>query len=396
MASDPQPIETLAAPEATPKAATGLEPLAQAAQSAARERLEAAWSMRVSLAEELLREGAGAQIGAILDESLAALRAELVALEARSEAAQVQAEAERTRNAAEYEARLAAAVSEASARAAASLTATLNAVVRRLRAAERHEEWSGALYDAASLFASRAAVFSLHGRYLNLDRAPFSAPLGELPLADAPALKAACDAGEPVVALYSEGELSAALVEAFGQPAGTRAHIFPLHSGGRAVGVLYAEGGRDDCDSNALELLATLAASVWESRRGALGADRHGPQLVTLQPAGAARPAPDVPLQSWSTLPAEDRDHHLRAQRFARVRVAEMRLYKSALVLEGRRAGSLYRLLQTEIDSGRREFGEQFLNSCESMADYFHLELVKTLANDDEALLGEGYPGPSI
>ena len=346
------------------------------AQSAAREEIEAAWSMRVATAEEVLREGAGAQAAAILESKLDSLRAGFAA--------------ELARLSAEHAAQLAASAS----RANAALTARLNECARRLRAAEHHEEWSGALYDAAAAFAPRVAVFTLHGRFLHADRAPFAAPLPELAAGDLPAFRAACESREPVVALYSEAELSKALVDAFGTPAGPRAHLFSIVSAGRAVGVLYAEGGRGDCDTNALELLATLAGSIWETRRSAPESNRPGPQLVTLQAPAAPRPAADVRAYSWTQLPAEDRDHHLRAQRFARVRVAEMRLYQSALVLEGRRMRSLYKLLQPEIDRGREEYRDQFLNSCESMVDYFHGELVKTLANDAEELLGEGYPGP--
>ena len=367
MAADPQPLESVSAPE-TPQS---FEQRLLAAQSAAREDLEAAWSMRVARAEEVLREGVRAQAAAILESKLAAV-------------------------AAEHAAQLAAATAAASRQARGTLTASLNECVRRLRAAERHEEWSSALYDAASAFAPRVAVFSLHGRFLHADRAPFAAPLPELALADSPAFQAACASGEPVVALFGEQELSSALVQSFGAPAGPRAHLFPLTSAGRAVGVLYAEGGRDDCDTNALELLAALAGSVWESRRNEPGANGSGPQLVTLQAQSPQKAVPDVQVHTWTQVPAEDRDHHLRAQRFARVRVAEMRLYKSALVLEGRRTRSLYSLLQEEIDRGRGEYRDQFLNSCKSMVDYFHGELVKTLANDAEELLGEGYPGPLI
>ncbi|MEP7363932.1 MAG: hypothetical protein ABI972_11805 [Acidobacteriota bacterium] len=378
MATDPQPVQSVNA-SGTPLA---LEEQLRAALSVAREEMEAAWSMRVSQAEELLREGVGAQLASILDANLASVHQDAIA--------------ERSRVAAQHAAQLASAAAAATAQAAAALTAKLNECARRLRAAEIHEEWSSALYDAASAFAPRVAVFSLHGRFLHVDRAPFAAPLPELALTDAPAFDAACESAEPVIALFSEQELSTALVQSFGPPAGTRAHLFPLTSAGRSVGVLYAEGGRGDCDTNALELLATLAGSVWESRRNEPAAGRPGPQLVTLQAPPPSKLVPDVPVHAWTQMPSEDRDHHLRAQRFARVRVAEMRLYKSALVLEGRRTHSLYKLLQDEIDRGRDEYRDQFLNSCESMIDYFHVEIVKTLANDAEELLGEGYLGPLI
>jgi hypothetical protein len=353
-----------------------------AAQSAAREEIEALWSMRVSRAEELLREGIGAEAAAILESKIAALREEALA--------------EQARLAADHATQLARATAAATAQASSSLTARLNECVRRLRAAERHEEWSSALYDAASAFAPRVAVFSLHGRFLHLDRAPYAAPLRELAVSGAPAFEAAVQSGEPVAALFGESELSSPFVEAFSPAAATRAHLFPISSAGRVVGVLYAEGGRDNCDTNALELLSALGGSVWEARRNAPESARPGPQLVTLQGPASSNPIPAVPVHTWTQLPAEDRDHHLRAQRFARVRVAEMRLYKSALVLEGRHTHSLYRLLQEEIDRGREEYREQFLNSCASMVDYFHGEIVKTLANDAEELLGEGYPGPLI
>ena len=378
MAPDPRPLEN---PEGR-EMETDLEQRLLAVQSAACEELEAAWSMRVARAEELLREGMGLQAGSILEAKLAAVYRDTIA--------------ERTRLAEVHREQLATATAAASASAASGLTARLNECARRLRAAEIHDEWSAALYDAASAFAPRVAVFSLHGRFLHVDRAPFAAPLNDLAITDAPAFESACESCEPVVALFSESELSAALVQAFGPPAGSRAHLFPVVCAKRTVSILYAEGGRGECDSNALELLATLAGSVWESRRNLPESGRPGPRLVTLQGPQAPTPTPDLAVQTWTQLPPEDRDHHLRAQRFARVRVAEMRLYQSALVLEGRRTLSLYKLLREEIDRGREDYRQQFLNCCESMADYFHSELVKTLANDAEELLGEGYPGPLI
>jgi len=366
------------------------------ARAGLREELEAAWSMRVARAEEMLREGVGAELEALVGARLEEVRTEFAGERRRWEEAKA--------------AEVAAAAEGARGRAAAAATGRLNECARRLRAAENHEEWSGALYDAAAGFAARAAVFTLHGRFLHLDRAPYAATLEDMPLTDAPAMREACEGGEPVVALYATQELSGALVAAFGEGEGKRAQLYPVMVGGKAVGVLYAEGGRGECDGNALELLATLAGVVWESRRESREERHGGPQLVMLQPAAQrveeavgerALGEKAVAVKSeagplWSQMPAEDRDHHLRAQRFARVRVAEMRLYKSALVLEGRRGRNLYEMLREEIDRGREEYREQHLMACESMVDYFHAEIVKTLANEDESLLGEGYPGALV
>jgi hypothetical protein len=97
---------------------------------------------------------------------------------------------------------------------------------------------------------------------------------------------------------------------------------------------------------------------------------------------------------AWADLPASEQEAHLRAQRFARVQVAEIRLYQSPAVKQGRATQSLYRLLQDHIERAREAYREQFLKDCPSMVDYFHVELVRTLANDDASLLGTEYPGP--
>jgi hypothetical protein len=87
---------------------------------------------------------------------------------------------------------------------------------------------------------------------------------------------------------------------------------------------------------------------------------------------------------------------HLRASRFARVQVAEMRLYKANAVREGRARKDLYTALREDIDDAREAFRLNFVAGRDSMADYLHLELVRTLANDDPLLLGPGYPGPLV
>jgi hypothetical protein len=79
---------------------------------------------------------------------------------------------------------------------------------------------------------------------------------------------------------------------------------------------------------------------------------------------------------------AED---ELRAQRLARVKVAEIQLYQAAQVKAGQAAGDLYGALQSQIDEARAAFPEQFLH-------HLHREIVHTLAHHDEALLGPKYP----
>jgi hypothetical protein len=89
-------------------------------------------------------------------------------------------------------------------------------------------------------------------------------------------------------------------------------------------------------------------------------------------------------------------DNHLRAQRFARVRVAEIQLYHAAGIKSGRDARDLYASLKSQMDAARDAYREKFLTPVNGTADYLHAEFVRTLANDDAALLGPAYPGPLV
>ncbi len=84
------------------------------------------------------------------------------------------------------------------------------------------------------------------------------------------------------------------------------------------------------------------------------------------------------------------------AQRFARMRVAEIQLYHAASMKSGRASGDVYTALKTQMDAAREAYREKFLTPGNGTADYLHAEFVRTLANDDAALLGPGYPGPLV
>jgi hypothetical protein len=82
------------------------------------------------------------------------------------------------------------------------------------------------------------------------------------------------------------------------------------------------------------------------------------------------------------------------AERFARVKIAEIQLYQRPAVKAGRAARDLYGALQPQIDAAREAFQQRFLTPRNGTADHLHTELVRELANNDAALLGPGYPGP--
>jgi hypothetical protein len=136
----------------------------------------------------------------------------------------------------------------------------------------------------------------------------------------------------------------------------------------------------------ALEMLAQMAAAVWDSLVAP-----EPLQLVTIAPAAVS-----APVSAWDALSAEDQALHLRAQRFARVQVAEMRLHEAAAVQSGRTQRDLYGALRARIDRARVTFRQSYFAPCSNMVDYLHVELVRTLAHDDADLLGKDYPGPLV
>jgi hypothetical protein len=110
----------------------------------------------------------------------------------------------------------------------------------------------------------------------------------------------------------------------------------------------------------------------------------------------AALSAPEAatlkPMPTWADLSEKERALHLRAQRFARVAVAEMLLAKPNGARAGREQKDLYLFLKPEIDKARERYRKEFL-TIPSMVDYLHLELVHSAAEGDEAKMGAEYPG---
>lgn len=264
----------------------------------------------------------------------------------------------------------------------------LNQAVRRMRQAADAEEVWAALVDAAARFATGAALFRLDGEAAKGEQirgAPETAGdfrSLEIPLAEAPALTAAVESREPVVTDTTPASVSALLASFLKHSADGRASIFPVASGERVVALAYAWGS---VEGPPIELLAEVAGAVWS------GIPRPTPaDLVAIAPAAAERASP------WESLPVDEQRVHLRAQRFARVQAAEMRLYHAAEVQAGRDRRNLYEALRESIDAARETFRKTYFDACPSMVDYLHLELVRTLAHDDPELLGENYPGVMV
>lgn len=92
----------------------------------------------------------------------------------------------------------------------------------------------------------------------------------------------------------------------------------------------------------------------------------------------------------------EERRLHNDARRFARLLVSEIKLYNEQKVVEGRSQGDLYQRLREYIDRSREMYDKRVRPEVAQRYDYFHNELVNTLAEGDEAKLGGAYPGAAV
>jgi hypothetical protein len=302
---------------------------------------------------------------------------------------------------------LASDIEDLLARGRSELTERLNQAARRLRQAADLDELCGILADAAGEFATGAALFRIETdtargycvRGVDEECAAHFEEL-EIPFEAAPALAGAVESRDPVTTVTSAAEVSARMMGLAGHQPNGRAVIFPVVVGEQVPALVYTWGASDLA---ALELLAQVAGAVWSAEFQPKPAVPEPEPEPLLQIAPAPEPAPvepaaaaPEPASSWQSLSQEEQQVHLRAQRFARVQVAELRLYEPEAVQTGRARGDLYGSLRGQIDTGRAKFHKSFFEPCPSMVDYFHLELVRTLANDDAELLGKDYPGPMV
>lgn len=273
---------------------------------------------------------------------------------------------------------------ETRARALSDGASQLNQIARRIRQAASREELYVTLVDAAASFASGAALLVVEGenaravKVRGLDEARAQVLSAPIPLAEAAALADAAEHREPVIASASASQVSAPLAAAAGDSPEARVAILPIveKSAGEedsAPALLCAWGS---VEMAALELVAQVASPAW-----------------TATAAPPEKPDRDV-ARAWEDLSGEERRLHLRAQRFARVKTAEIRLFDADTVQLGRARHNLYALVKDPVDRARTEFQETFFAATATMVNYLHLELLRTLANDDPELMGRDYPGP--
>ena len=228
-------------------------------------------------------------------------------------------------------------------------------------------------------------------------------------------------------------EMGKGFASQFGAPANEQVLILPLLLKDKVAAIVYADGGDTGLlDPSALELLV-MATSAWlevaslrkqsivkedagMAPRAAAAAPPpvqtvssfsdpfagHAPrhvvstppaaessELVEVAQAGAAAPA--VATDPLAGLSPEDAETHRKAQRFARLLVDEIKLYNQAKVAEGRRNKDLYDRLKEDIEKSRGTFQKRYGGTVAASGNYFHQELLRSLAEDDASIMGANF-----
>ena len=325
------------------------------------------------------------------------------------------------------EAAVRGAVADAVGESRRAMAEELNQAVRRLRQASDADDVYSVLLDVTAPFCEQAVVFSIHDQQVRAERMrrPAAVPAVDgaagtnlpplaFPVSEAAAFTTVMDTRDPVVAMSTPAEVSPALVGLFGHKPDERVYLFPLADGGRVAGIFYAASR---VQAPFVELLAEVAglrlqtlAQVPAMAAVAAAAAIPGPapvaapppQLVSIagsysgQPAAARENNQPRQHKEWWDLSRQEQQLHLAAQRFARVLVAEMRLATPEEFRKGRAARNIYGALKQPIEEARQKFREKHMNVSPTMVDYLHLEMVRSLADDDPNNLGPEYPGPLV
>lgn len=266
-------------------------------------------------------------------------------------------------------------------KSAEQMSDSLHQMVRRIRQASSESEICGLLVKAPQEGHSLCVTFD--GENAVVAEKSF-------PPAEAPALLNAIETKDTVVAFASAGELSEPLFYELDTEG--RVHLLPVVVHGAVQLVLVAT---DLSHTATMETLCEAAGMRLEA--------------MSLEEAVRTEPEPEPPMlikisglkpasqPKWEELSAAEQSQHLRAQHFAQVAVAHMRVEQIAAVRAGQGSGDLYRALRGSIDKARADYREQFLaGESKTMVDYLYMELVRSLANGEDRLLGPDFPGRLI
>lgn len=393
------------------EAADEREAATRAARESAFAEAEQAAQTRVADAE--------ARVRATMDETIAIARAEDRDVAAREIRRQVEAEVELklSDGLALAESRMTMALADSEARAAEALKVAVAAA----RAGEREGEMAGvtrllesirgldgasslsevldALALASAREAARAAVVVLRGDRIQGWKMSGFGPRDVQPksidllLSEAGVIGLAVGAARAVTTRDSQ---SAGAGPGFETLAADRMGLaVPVIVGGRVVAVVYADGVTLDGHERpvpsgwpeVIEVLARHAGRCLEALTTQRAAAPRIHTSATGAPGASAGPAAGGhPPSAMSQITDGVAD---AARRTARLLVSEIRLFHEPAVHEGRRVGNLMQRLAPQIETARTAYNAQVPAGVRGETDFFHQELIRTLAGGDAALLGD-------
>ena len=266
--------------------------------------------------------------------------------------------------------------SSAASAAAGAGTAELLDGIRAIDDSTSLSAALAAVTRAAASQAARAAMFVVHGSELR-----------EWPVTGV----AAVDAGSIRADSREAGFLSDVLRRAepltIGQNGGTPPEFARLPPGRSAVAVPFTLGGQPVAVLYADEGTNGLASRPWRDSIQILG--RHASALLgyltALKTAQAMQLLGGPPPSSAAAVEDETQ---AAARRYARLLVSEIKLYNEGAVRAGRERRDLNQRLKNEIDRARQLYDERVPASVRERDTYFQQELVNTLADGNQALLG--------
>jgi hypothetical protein len=260
-----------------------------------------------------------------------------------------------------------------------------------------------ALALAAAREAARAAVVVLRAERINgwkmsgfgpRDTQPKSI---DLPLAESGVIGLAVGAARAVTTRDSQ---TAAIGPGFEKlPADRMGLAVPVIVGGRVVAVVYADavtldGHERPVPSSWPELIEVLARHAGRCLEALTVQRTQSPKITPPQgaqtpsaPPAATQPGPSNAAPPSAMMQITD-GVAAAARRTARLLVAEIRLYHEPEVEEGRRERNLLTRLAPEIEHARQAYNEQVPAGVRGHTDFFHQELIRTLAGGDPSLLG--------
>jgi len=245
-------------------------------------------------------------------------------------------------------------------------------------------------------------------------------------------------------------------VNAAGAPTNGKCVVLPLIVRDKVAALVYADAGTEgECDADALEILVRSAgyrietAATRRQPAQTMAAVATGQNTSSITPSGqsgtapaasavvapptaaahavaavAATPAmaPVAPVVSAPPARVETPAHaehqstaapsqshaaptpeaavtsapqdevHAKARRFAKLLVDEIKLYNQQEVTAGKQASDLYGRLREPIDKSREAYEKRYASTPAATGNYFVLELVRILADNNIALMGPNFP----